>query len=63
MTNPPKTPPLWIYSAVRAPYKPPTKIKKSLFGICLQKIANLTFKATQKRRKNTNQRTKKSDDD
>lgn len=63
MANPPKTLPFWIYGAVRAPYEPPAKIKISLFGICLQKIANLTFKATQKRHKNTNQRAKKSDDD
>lgn len=55
MTNPPKTPPLWIYSAVRAPYKPPTKIKISLFAIYSQKIANFTFETTYKSKKYTNQ--------
>lgn len=63
MTNPPKFPPLWIYSAVRAPYKPPPEIKISPFHICLQIIANFAFETTYKRHKNTNQRTKKSDDD
>lgn len=63
MTNPPKTPPLWVNGAMRAPDKPPAKIKISLFGICLQKIANFAFETTYKRHKNTNQRTKKSDDD
>lgn len=66
MTNPPKTPPLWIYSAMRSPYKPPSKIKISLFDVHLQIIANFAFETTykrHKRHKHTNKRAKKSDDD
>lgn len=38
MTNPPKTPPLWIYSAVRAPDKPPSKKEKAAFEFSSHRI-------------------------